>query len=1115
MSKELEELKQENSYIKNKLEEIYQKQNPIIKTNTFKSVTSSVSNNNKNSTNSFQNKKQSIKHINHLKTSVHKKYNKNNIYVRNIKSNSTSHKKNNKILSISRNSTPHRSNIKDKKINLKRVGTVWRNKIPLLTSYLEENESKNKKKDVGNRNKLNNIYRLSHAHGINQSQIYTLTRPNNNSVKLLNNKNNIKVGKTEYEKFLEIKNKLVLKNNNRNIKKSESYNNINKILIDYTKSGSNIDLENELNEKNKLIKKLNHNLLEHNKITENRISLLIKDKNIINERLYMLQKEKEEYKIKKECEIKKYIQDLNINQRLIKDLNNEKERLIKSKREIEQLNQKLKNIILEEKGKRYEYEYMYKLHKLDLDSNLINSKNNLNFNSINNNMLLNSKINITDTNINNDFKNKESFMKLKYDIMTKENKEMKNQIMTLQKKLEINEKENKELSEIKEIKSGKKNSIMRKNDNLSNKKNKAKKILINNNKLDEKKEINKSNTNINSVNNNKNNLTNSNIFIYQDNEELNGGYINTNIIHSEEELKNISNSFSKELEEIEESIEVEKKNKEDNKIKDDKTIKINIDNNDINSNNNIITNNINYNNLNNTDNNNTNKSNISKKVEMIDINNEEIKLFNKHINIITENKNNQIKISEMQKEILLKNETISQLENKIQEYFKSKEELFKNLNKLQKEKDDLSKKLVIESEKTLKLKEYAEEQQKKHIKYKTKLEEYKVNLKILKEQMNKKESAKESYIMRGGSATNDNKNLLKLREDIFHLKEKLDEEKTKTEVLKLIAKNEKEKNDNYHTKFKTAKKLNGSLINKLKERDISISKAIKNESNLLKKQIVEKDKKIEELKGEIKNLNNEISTYKREIQKNNNKEKDYIKENSLLKENLSQKDSLIKISNNKLNEINLKYTEEKSKNQKLSLEIKELNLKNQRLIDERKRIPKSEKDLLAKMSNTSLKPRKSKNNKSFDLKNDEENIPDPKQYNKICKSNEIVDNNDMGKKKYESKNDEIIKELNEDNISLSESSENENMNIIEIHKKDEKENNNSNKENKNKDEESSSISEDNPDIYKEVERIMNNNQMPNETDKNNHEKTNSSFKDDKSTKMEIDKITNMQSYSET
>ena len=43
MSKELEELKNENSYIINKLEEIYQKQNPPSKTN--KSINSSLSNN--------------------------------------------------------------------------------------------------------------------------------------------------------------------------------------------------------------------------------------------------------------------------------------------------------------------------------------------------------------------------------------------------------------------------------------------------------------------------------------------------------------------------------------------------------------------------------------------------------------------------------------------------------------------------------------------------------------------------------------------------------------------------------------------------------------------------------------------------------------------------------------------------------------------------------------------------------------------------------------------------------------------------------------------------------------------------------------------------------------
>ena len=39
--------------------------------------------------------------------------------------------------------------------------------------------------------------------------------------------------------------------------------------------------------------------------------------------------------------------------------------------------------------------------------------------------------------------------------------------------------------------------------------------------------------------------------------------------------------------------------------------------------------------------------NTTKKVEMININNEEIELFNKHINIITENRNNQIKMNEL------------------------------------------------------------------------------------------------------------------------------------------------------------------------------------------------------------------------------------------------------------------------------------------------------------------------------------------------------------------------------------------------------------------------------------------------------------------------------------
>ena len=57
--------------------------------------------------------------------------------------------------------------------------------------------------------------------------------------------------------------------------------------------------------------------------------------------------------------IKKYTNELNNNQKIIKELNTEKEKLLKSKNDVELLNDKLKNIILEEKNKRQEYEKMY------------------------------------------------------------------------------------------------------------------------------------------------------------------------------------------------------------------------------------------------------------------------------------------------------------------------------------------------------------------------------------------------------------------------------------------------------------------------------------------------------------------------------------------------------------------------------------------------------------------------------------------------------------------------------------------------------------------------------------------------------------------------------------
>ena len=117
--------------------------------------------------------------------------------------------------------------------------------------------------------------------------------------------------------------------------------------------------------------------------------------------------------------------------------------------------------------------------------------------------------------------------------------------------------------------------------------------------------------------------------------------------------------------------------------------------------------------------------------------------------------------------------------------------------------------------------------------------------------------------------------------------------------------------------------------------------------------------------------------------------------------------------------------------------------------------------------------------------------------------------------KFTQKSSKVIKELNEDSVSISESSDEENeINENEIINENKKKEEKSAVENQEKYENSSSLSNDNPELLKEVDKIMNNNHIQKDYEKN-HEKTNSSFKDDKSTKMEIDRITNMQSYSES
>ena len=327
-------------------------------------------------------------------------------------------------------------------------------------------------------------------------------------------------------------------------------------------------------------------------------------------------------------------------------------------------------------------------------------------------------------------------------------------------------------------------------------------------------------------------------------------------------------------------------------------------------------------NISNNINENVEKANVSntKKYinQNININNKEIEIFNKYMNMISENKNSQMKLSKLQEEINLKNEIINKLEYKIKEHLKNEESM---INKIQKEKEDLKHLLDEETQKSLKLKEYAEDQQKKHIKYKSKLEQYKK----MSNSTNKMNKVNENeinnnnnnnlkgdyYEYKAGSIIEDGKNTFKLREDIYQLKQQLEEEKNKTEVLRILSENEKEKNENFKNKYNKTKKLNLDLINKLKERKVNVNKEIQEENISLKKQMIEKDNKTEELQFEIKRLNNEIELYRKELFKNSNNELKQLKYN-----NISSKNIMITKDNNLhlVSQIN-------PKNQRFSMDV--------------------------------------------------------------------------------------------------------------------------------------------------------------------------------------------------
>ena len=165
-----------------------------------------------------------------------------------------------------------------------------------------------------------------------------------------------------------------------------------------------------------------------------------------------------------------------------------------------------------------------------------------------------------------------------------------------------------------------------------------------------------------------------------------------------------------------------------------------------------------------------------------------------------------------------------------------------------------------------------------------------------------------------------------------------------------------------------------------------------------------------------------------------------------------------------------KYEEEKNRNKNLTIEIKELNLKYKRIIEEKNKYQKNDGNLIK----NDIKNRSNNNSLEMNIKGKDNNFEkiEPKSSTELIKIDKYKNNfsdleEEKSTKKFSSK---IINEMNEDYISISDSLSNENE-IINNKTKEIIEKVNDNEKNNN---ESETISEDNPDLLKEVDKIMNN-----------------------------------------
>ncbi len=419
----------------------------------------------------------------------------------------------------------------------------------------------------------------------------------------------------------------------------------------------------------------------------------------------------------------------------------------------------------------------------------------------------------------------------------------------------------------------------------------------------------------------------------------------------------------------------------------------------------------------------------------ININNEEIKIFNKYINIISENKFNQEKLSLLQNELTIKNEKIKNLEKKLKEETEIKDTL---LEKMKKEKSELQKLLIIETQKTLALKKFAEEEQKKHIKYKNKFE--KCLKKSKTEEKLEKKNQEIDYFIYNEFFKNldDDTNISKLKEEIFKLKKLLDEEKNKNEILQLLSENQKGKHELVKNKYERTKKLNMDLMNKISEKQFYINKEISNENEALKKNLIESENKNDELRETIKKLNEEINNYKNNI--NNKTDKNVIYDN-----NNQTKVKINEPEKSSKQETNAEKTEKKGQKTLKPSFSRAIRKK----LAERKAIPKSI-DLANKFqtnekkvklfnliidsnpknisnSNSKTKSRKPSNSVFFKDKNEN-------QINLELNNSDNKDNSDTEKKipkiikrKKREGSEKVLRILNGNNISCSEFSSEKNF----------------------------------------------------------------------------------------